>query len=137
VPIRQALAVTGAVDQLGRVQAVGGVNPKIEGFFELCLARGLTGEEGVLVPAANVPHLVLRHDVAAAAAEGRFRIFPVETIDEGIELLTGMPAGVADETGRFPDGTFNVRVAARLEAMAARARAFGAAVSGEREGTRA
>jgi lon-related putative ATP-dependent protease len=125
VPVRQALAVTGSVDQLGRVQAVGGVNHKIEGFFELCRARGLDGEEGVLVPAANVPHLVLRDDVVAAVAEGRFRIYPVETVDEGIELLTGVPPGVADGQGRFPEGSFNARVAARLEALAARARAFG------------
>ncbi len=124
VPIRQSLAVTGSVDQLGRVQAVGGVNQKIEGFFDLCRARGLTGEEGVLVPAANVPHLVLRDDVVAAAAEGMFRIYPVETIDEGIELLAGMPAGSADASGRFTEGSFNARVAARLEALAARARAF-------------
>jgi len=124
VPLRQSLAVTGSVDQLGRIQAVGGVNPKIEGFFDLCRARGLSGEEGVLVPAANVPHLVLRDDVVAAAAEGRFRIIPFETVDEGIELLTGMPPGAADAEGRFPEDSFNGRVAARLEAMAARARAF-------------
>jgi predicted ATP-dependent protease len=124
VPIRQSLAVTGSVDQLGRVQAVGGVNHKIEGFFELCRARGLTGEEGVLVPAANVPHLVLRDEVVAAVAEGMFRIHPVETIDQGIELLTGLPPGAADEKGRFPEGSFNARVASRLQALAARARAF-------------
>ncbi|HET7825769.1 MAG TPA: S16 family serine protease, partial [Anaeromyxobacter sp.] len=124
VPIRQSLAVTGSVDQLGRVQAVGGVAHKIEGFFDLCRARGLTGEEGVLVPAANAAGLVLRDDVVAAASERRFRIFPVETIDDGIELLTGLPAGAADADGRFPDGTFNGRVAARLEALTAWARAF-------------
>jgi lon-related putative ATP-dependent protease len=126
VPLRQSLAVTGSVDQLGHVQAVGGVNHKIEGFFDLCRARGLTGEEGVLVPAANVPHLVLRDEVVAAAAEGMFRIYPVETIDEGIELLAGLPPGAAGEDGRFPDGSFNARVAARLEALTARARALGA-----------
>lgn len=124
VPVRQGLAVTGSVDQLGRVQAVGGVNVKIEGFFELCRARGLTGEEGVLVPAANVPHLVLRENVVAAVAEGAFRIYPVETVDEALELLTGLPAGVQDAGGRFPEGSFNGRVAARLEALAAQARAF-------------
>lgn len=126
VPLRQSLAVTGSVDQLGRVQAVGGVNQKIEGFFDLCRARGLTGEEGVLVPAANVSHLVLRDDVVAAAAEGMFRVFPVATIDEGIELLTGLPPGAADERGRFPEESFNGRVAARLAALATRARAFAA-----------
>jgi predicted ATP-dependent protease len=127
IPLRQSLAVTGSVDQLGRVQAVGGVNQKIEGFFELCRARGLTGGEGVLVPASNVRSLLLRDDVVAAVAEGRFRILPVETIDEGIELLTGLSPGVADAEGRFPEGTFNAAVARRLEAMAARARELAAA----------
>ena len=131
VPIRQSLAVTGSVDQLGRVQAVGGVNQKVEGFFELCRARGLTGEQGVLVPPANVPHLVLRDEVVAAVAEGQFHIYPVETIDEGIELLTGLPPGAPDATGAFPADTFNARVAARLGELAAAARAFGA---GERDG---
>ncbi|HTN53058.1 MAG TPA: ATP-binding protein [Anaeromyxobacter sp.] len=130
VPLRQSLAVTGSVDQLGRIQAVGGVNQKIEGFFELCRARGLTGEEGVLVPAANVPHLVLRDEVIAAVAEGTFRIYPVETVDEGIELLTGLPAGAADGEGRFPEGSFDGRVAARLERLAARARALAARPEG-------
>ncbi len=127
VPLRQALAVTGSVDQLGRVQAVGGVNEKIEGFFDVCSARGLTGDQGVLVPTANVPHLVLREDILAAVEEERFRIFAVETIDEGIELLTGIAPGVPDAAGRFPEGSFNARVAERLEALAARARAFAAA----------
>lgn len=124
VPVRQSLAVTGSVDQLGRVQAVGGVTEKVEGFFELCRARGLTGAEGVLIPAANVPHLVLRDEVLAALHEGRFRIHAVERIDEGIELLTGLPAGAPDDAGRFPAGSFDARVAARLEALAARARSF-------------
>jgi predicted ATP-dependent protease len=118
--------VTGSVDQLGRVQAVGGVNQKVEAFFDLCRARGLTGEEGVLIPATNVPHLLLRDDVVAAAAEGMFRIYPVETIDQGVELLTGLSPGAADHEGRFPEGSFNARVAARLEAFATRAKAFAA-----------
>jgi len=133
VPIRQSLAVTGSVDQLGRVQAVGGVNQKIESFFDLCRARGLTGEQGVLVPAANVSHLVLRDEVVAAAAEGMFRIYPVATIDQGVELLTALPSGAADAEGRFPEGSFNARVAARLEALAARARAFAAFGRDDRE----
>lgn len=124
VPVRQALAVTGSVDQHGRVQAVGGVTEKVEGFFEACRARGLTGEEGVLVPAANVPHLLLRDEVIEAVAGGAFRIFPVATVDEGIELLTGLPAGAPDAEGRFAPESVNGRVAARLEAMAQRARSF-------------
>jgi lon-related putative ATP-dependent protease len=135
VPVRQSLAVTGSVDQLGRVQAVGGVSPKIEGFFELCRARGLTGEEGVLVPAANVPHLVLRDEVVAAAAEGMFRIYPVETVDEGMELLTGLPPGAPGADGRFPAGSFNARVAARLEELTAWARAFAGVGRDEPAGT--
>ncbi len=124
VPLRQSLAVTGSVDQLGRVQAVGGVTEKVEGYFELCRARGLTGAEGVLVPAANVPHLVLRDEVLEAVTEGRFRLHAVATVDEGIELLTGLPAGAPDATGAFPPGSFDARVAARLAALAERARAF-------------
>jgi len=135
VPVRQGIAVTGSVDQLGRVQAVGGVTDKVEGFFEVCRARGLSGEQGVLVPAANVPHLVLRDEVLAAMAEGRFRIWAVETVDEGIEILTGMPAGAAGAAGRFPPGTLNAKVSERLEAFAERARAF-AAPPGGSEGRR-
>ncbi|MDG4575898.1 MAG: AAA family ATPase [Defluviicoccus sp.] len=114
IPIRQSLAVTGSVDQQGRVQAIGGVNEKIEGFFDICAARGLSGEQGVLIPAANVKHLMLRADVVAACREGRFAVYPVETIDQGITLLTGIPAGEADEKGEYPLGTVNRAVANRL-----------------------
>lgn len=130
LPIRQALAVTGSVDQHGRVQAVGGVTEKVESFFDLCRARGLTGEEGVLVPAANVPHLLLREELVEAIAAGRFHVYPVTTIDEGIELLTGVEAGAPDPEGRFPEGSVNARVAARLQALAERARAFAAGGEG-------
>jgi predicted ATP-dependent protease len=92
VPLRQDLAVTGSVDQLGQVQAIGGVNEKIEGFFDLCRLRGLTGGQGVLIPATNVPHLMLRRDVVSAVEAGRFHIYPILTIDQGIELLSGEPA---------------------------------------------
>jgi lon-related putative ATP-dependent protease len=117
-PIKQALAVTGSVNQHGQVQAIGGVNEKIEGFFDVCRARGLTGEQGVLIPASNVKHLMLRQDVVEAAAAGQFHIYPVETIDQGIELLTGLPAGERDESGHFPEGSINQRVEARLAALA-------------------
>ena len=113
-PIRQDLAVTGSVDQYGRVQAIGGVNEKIEGFFDLCAARGLTGTQGVLIPRANVQHLNLRPRVVAAARAGRFSVIPVETIDEGLELLTGAAAGAPDARGRYPEGTVNGRAAATL-----------------------
>jgi predicted ATP-dependent protease len=125
VPLRQSLAVTGSVDQFGRVQAIGGVNEKIEGFFDVCARAGLTGRQGVLIPAANVQHLNLREDVVAAAAAGRFAIWPVAHVDEGIALLTGLPAGAPDAQGRFPEGSVNGRVAARLADFAAAMRRFG------------
>lgn len=113
-PIRQSLAVTGSVNQFGEVQAIGGVNEKIEGFFDICKARGLSGEQGVLIPAANVQHLMLRADVRDAVAAGRFHVYAVRTVDEGIELLTGLPAGVADEQGVYPEGSINGLVSDRL-----------------------
>ena len=92
---------------MGQVQAIGGVNEKIEGFFELCQARGLTGGHGVLIPAANVKHLMLRRDVVQAVEEGKFQIFAVNSIDQGIEILTGVQAGERDEEGSYPEGTIN------------------------------
>jgi predicted ATP-dependent protease len=114
IPIRQSLAVTGSVDQLGRVQAIGGVNEKIEGFFDLCNARGLTGDQGVLIPLANVKHLMLRQDVVDAVAAGKFHVYPVEHVDQGIELLTGLAAGMRDKKGKYPKGTVNRLVEDRL-----------------------
>ena len=124
VPLRQDLAVTGSVNQHGRVQPIGGVNEKIEGFFDVCEARGLTGEQGVLIPAANVQHLMLRNDVAEAAARGDFHIYPVETIDQGIEQLTGTKAGTRDDQGAYPKDSINGRVEARLRQFADRRRQF-------------
>ncbi|MEW6133473.1 MAG: ATP-binding protein [Pseudomonadota bacterium] len=118
VPIRQSLAVTGAVDQFGRVQAIGAVNDKIEGFFDICSKRGLAGGQGVIIPAANLAHLMLRQDVVDAAAAGKFHIYAVETVDEAIELLTGVPAGVPDEEGYLPEGCINALVAGRLAYLA-------------------
>jgi len=117
-PIRQNLAVTGSVNQNGQVQAIGGVNEKIEGFFDICKPRGLTGEQGVLIPASNVRHLMLRHDVVEAVAAGRFHVYPVETIDQGIEILTGVPAGKRDGLGFFPEGSVNQLVESRLVELA-------------------
>lgn len=118
VPIRQSLAVTGSVNQFGEVQAIGGVNEKIEGFFDLCNYRGLTGDQGVLVPEANVKNLMLKDEVVKAAEAGRFHIYAVSSIDQGIEILTGVPAGTADDDGNFPRDTINGRVQARLESYA-------------------
>ena len=117
-PIKQSLAVTGSVNQHGEVQAVGGVNEKIEGFFDVCRARGLAGEHGFVMPAANVKHLMLRKDVVEAARAGTFKIYAVDTIDQGIELLTGVAAGAREPTGRFPEGTINRRAEDRLLELA-------------------
>jgi predicted ATP-dependent protease len=124
IPLQQSLAVTGSVNQHGRVQAIGGVNEKIEGFFDLCAARGLTGDQGVLVPSSNVQHLMLREDVIAAVAEGHFHIYPVETIDQGIELLSGLAAGEPDEHGDYPPDSVNGRVEERLSRLARAVQAF-------------
>jgi lon-related putative ATP-dependent protease len=131
LPIKQSFAVTGSVNQHGDVQVIGGVNEKIEGFYDTCAARGLNGEQGVLIPAGNVTHLMLRRDVVDAAAAGRFRIYPVRTIDEGVELLTGVTAGARDGDGSFPQGTLNRRVEDRLIALAEQRRRFGTAGGGE------
>ncbi|HEY64489.1 MAG TPA: AAA family ATPase [Caldilineae bacterium] len=124
VPIKQSLAVTGSVNQHGEIQAIGGVNEKIEGFFDVCKARGLTGEQGVLIPAANVKHLMLRPDVVEAVAAGQFHIYPIETVDQGIEILTGIPAGERDESGNYPEGTINYLVEKRLAEMTEKQLAF-------------
>jgi predicted ATP-dependent protease len=118
LPIRQDLAVTGSVDQQGRIQAIGGATFKIEGFFDVCRARGLSGTQGVLIPADNVRHLVLRRDVVQAVQGGEFHIYAVQTVDQGIELLTGVPAGEADEEGNYPEGTVNYLVQQKLLQMA-------------------
>jgi len=117
-PIKQSLAVTGSVNQHGQVQAIGGVNEKVEGFFDLCQARGLTGDQGVLIPASNVRHLMLKQDVVQAVRAGQFHMYAVETIDKGIEILTGLSAGERDPAGKFPNGSINQRVEARLAELA-------------------
>jgi predicted ATP-dependent protease len=123
-PIRQSLAVTGSVNQLGEVQAIGGVNEKIEGFFDICRARGLNEQQGVLIPRSNVQHLMLREDVVEAVRHGQFAVHPVATIDEGIEILTGVKAGERGPEGRFPAGTINRLVEDKLKSFAERARTF-------------
>jgi lon-related putative ATP-dependent protease len=125
MPLRQDLAVTGSVNQPGEVQAIGGVNAKIEGFFDICVARGLTGTQGVLIPQSNEQHLMLREDVIEACAAGRFAVYPVPTIDAGIALLVGCPAGERGADGRYPEGSINRAVEDRLKAFAAVRRAMG------------
>jgi predicted ATP-dependent protease len=118
LPLRQDIAVTGSVNQKGEVQAIGGVNQKVEGFFDVCRLHGLTGSQGVMIPAANVDDLMLRKDVVQAAADGKFRIYSVRTIEEGIEILTGAPAGVRDDEDKFPEDSVYGKVEARLQEMA-------------------
>lgn len=130
LPINQGFAVTGSVNQWGEVQAIGGVNHKIEGFFDVCKARGLTGNQGVLIPRSNVQHLMLREDIVAAAEAGKFKVYAVDHIDRGIELLTGVTAGERDANGEYPPDTVNGRVEARLRDYAERARAFGKSAGG-------
>ena len=114
IPIKQSLAITGSVNQFGQAQAIGAVNEKIEGFFDICAARGLNGEQGVLIPAANIKHLMLRRDVVVAAEAGKFGIYAVENVDQAIAIMTGLSAGEADAKGNYPKGSVNRSVAARL-----------------------
>lgn len=125
LPIQQGIAVTGSVNQHGEIQAIGGATAKIEGFFDVCQEKGLTGQQGVILPAANVATLMLREDLVDAVAAGQFHIYPVATIDEGIAILTGLPAGERGPDGRFPEGTVNRRVDDALRDLAVRFRNFG------------
>ncbi|WP_237266517.1 S16 family serine protease [Thauera humireducens] len=137
VPVRQSIAVTGSINQFGIVQPVGGINEKIEGFFDLCAARGLTGEQGVLIPHANVCHLMLREDVVVAVRDGRFRIWAVTDVDEALERLTGLPAGTPDANGRMePEDSVNGRVAGGLKKLAQLRREFNASLAGRRSDKR-
>ncbi|RNC73248.1 MAG: ATP-binding protein [Desulfuromonadales bacterium] len=117
VPIRQGIAVTGSVNQLGKVQPIGGVNFKIEGFYAVCKSKGLTGEQGVIIPKTNERHLMLNDEVIQAVRDGKFHVWSVETIDQGIEILTGVPAGELQEDGTWPEGTINGLVDRRLREM--------------------
>jgi lon-related putative ATP-dependent protease len=120
LPIKQGIAVTGSVNQRGQVQAIGGVNEKIEGFFAVCRAKGLTGEQGVIIPRENVKHLMLRADVRRAVRDGQFHVWAVTNVDEGVELLTGVPAGACDARGKYPSETVNRKVVDALARMGRR-----------------
>lgn len=124
IPIRQGLAVTGSVNQKGEIQAIGGVTQKIEGFFDLCKKRGLTGNQGVLIPVSNVKDLVLKNEVINAVKEGDFHIYPITHIDEGIELLMNCPAGQKDENGEFPEDSVHGKVYNKLKRFAKLSREF-------------
>lgn len=125
-PLRQDLAMTGSVNQLGQVQPIGGVNEKIEGFFDVCSNRGLTGSQGVIIPASNIPFLMLRWDVVHAAQNGKFHIYAVNTVDEALELLSDIDVGVADEQGKFPENSFNGKIDAQLQQFTTLRQAFSA-----------
>jgi lon-related putative ATP-dependent protease len=118
LPIKQSIAVTGSVNQKGEVQAIGGVNEKIEGFFEVCKAKGLTGKQGVMIPASNVQNLMLKEEVVEAVKAGKFHLYTAKTIDEGIETLIGVKAGTRDEAGNFEEGSVNALVDKRFREMA-------------------
>ena len=115
MPIKQGIAVTGSINQRGEIQPIGGVSYKIEGFFKLCKARGLTGEQGVIIPYQNVKDLVLKDEVIEAVKEGKFHIYPIRHIDEGIEILTGVPAGQKGENGRYPEDSIHGKVYNKLK----------------------
>lgn len=125
LPLRQGIAVTGSVNQWGDVQPIGGVNQKIEGFFRVCQARGLTGDQGVIIPESNVEHLMLHVDVVTAVSEGKFNIWPVKSIDEGITLLTGVTAGERASDGTYLEGTVHHAAQSRLLELAEELKAFG------------
>jgi predicted ATP-dependent protease len=130
LPLKQAIAVTGAVNQHGEVQAVGGVTRKVEGFHDLCRERGLTGEQGVMVPTSNVKNLMLKDEVVEAVRAGRFHVWAVSHIDEGVELLMGRVAGERAADGTFPEGTVHRLVQDRLREYAEQVREFGVAGAG-------
>ncbi len=124
LPLEQGIAVTGSVSQIGEIQPIGGINQKIEGFFEICQTRGLTGTQGVLIPRRNVSNLMLHEEVIEAVRQKAFHIYAVSTVDEGMEILTGVRAGIADQDGVFPPESVNGRVAARLRSMAEEMRKY-------------
>jgi lon-related putative ATP-dependent protease len=123
VPVKQSLAITGSINQKGEIQPIGGVNEKIEGFFSVCKNRGLTGDQGVLVPRINVKNLMLKKEVVTAVKEGKFHVYAVANVNEAIELLTGMPAGERKADGTYPEGTVNFLVDKRLKEMAKKQKA--------------
>jgi len=117
LPIKQGIAITGSINQKGEIQPIGGVNEKIEGFFKVCQVKETTGEEGVLIPVQNIDNLMLAEEIVDAVKAGKFHIYPVATVEEGIEILTGVPAGTMQEDGTFPERTVFAHVAERLEAI--------------------
>jgi predicted ATP-dependent protease len=131
VPLRQDLAITGSVNQNGDIQAIGGVNEKIEGFFDVCRGRGLTGSQGVVIPKSNIKNLMLKRDVVDACKAGKFAVYAFETIDEGLSLVTGIAAGRRQLDGDFPFGSVNYLVEERLRSFAEVRRTFSGGLDAE------
>jgi lon-related putative ATP-dependent protease len=127
VPLRQDIAVTGSINQKGEVQAVGGINEKVEGFFDVCREKGLTGTQGVIIPKSKVEDLMLRKDVIEAVAAGKYHIYAISNLDQGLEIMTGVKAGKADKKGNFPPNTVNRRIVRKIAELARKAREYGAA----------
>jgi ATP-dependent Lon protease len=132
LPVKQYVAVTGSVNQKGEIQAIGGVNQKVEGFFDCCRAKGLNKKQGVMIPQSNVKDLMLRKDVVEAVRDGMFHVYPVRTIDEGIEILTGKPAGERKADGTYPKGSVNDLVDSKLRELAEGLHEFGEKPDGDK-----
>ena len=124
VPIKQSFAVTGSINQMGEIQPIGGVNAKIEGFYDVCKAKGLNGEQGVIIPHQNVKNLMLKDEVVDAVKSGKFHVYPVRNIEEGIEILTDREAGKKKADGTYREGTINYLINERLRKMAEQQKAF-------------
>ena len=132
----EGIAVTGSVNKRGEIQAIGGATHKIEGFFEVCKSKGLTGDQGVVIPKGNVRNLVLKDEVTQAVKDGRFTVYAVESVEHGMEVLTDLPTGEPDESGDYPEGTLNHAITQKLERMAAKAKDLsgdGDITTGDRE----
>jgi len=125
LPLRQDIAVTGSVNQKGEIQPIGGANQKIEGFYDVCKAKGITGNQGVMIPSLNVPDLMLKKDVIRSVSDGKFHIYPAGTIDRGMTILTGIEAGEKDKEGNYPPGTVNFLVDEKLKSIAKGLKDFG------------
>ena len=133
IALKQSLAVTGSINQLGEIQAIGGVNEKIEGFFEVCAKRELNGEQGVIIPAVNRQHLMLHRDVRDAVRDGKFRIYAVERVDQVMQLLSGMPAGEIDADGNYPEDSYDFLVQRRIEKLQSQQRRFARRGNGDND----
>ena len=134
IPLRQSLSVTGSINQLGEIQAIGGVNEKIEGFFEICEKRGLDGQQGVIIPAANRVHLMLRRNVRDAVEQGKFHVYPVSSVDEVMQLLTGMRPGEVDGDGRYPEDSYNRLIQERIERLQKQQKKFARRATSDESG---